>query len=241
MQQRVQWRCALEGGMVQCVMTTGMSWMPKWSADNWDTVERLYLWSEHSLGVVPLDPSTWTMLDATDLNPHSSTVHQMKWGSTTVIILKMLEWDVMVCCMGNLCSFWSIAPLHAVFLHSCSVLYWGQCTSIGWGELWLLLWRNKLWRCILHQRPTSQRQGGSVCWGKVRHSMWRLLGPSGCLCGLQTIGILPIWCVMYMFFWNGEYNLSLSIHIYIYRFYQVPCRHYIGLPSAYCGKPHIKL
>ena len=32
-----EWRCVLEGGMGQCVMTSGTMRMPLWSADNWDS------------------------------------------------------------------------------------------------------------------------------------------------------------------------------------------------------------
>ncbi|ORU90486.1 MAG: hypothetical protein A6F71_05840 [Cycloclasticus sp. symbiont of Poecilosclerida sp. M] len=32
-----EWRCVLEGGMAQCVMTPGTTKMPLWSADNWDS------------------------------------------------------------------------------------------------------------------------------------------------------------------------------------------------------------
>ena len=32
-----EWRCVLEGGMGQCVMTSGTMRMPLWSADSWDS------------------------------------------------------------------------------------------------------------------------------------------------------------------------------------------------------------
>ena len=31
-----EWKCAMVWSMEQCVMTTGMSWRPELSADNWD-------------------------------------------------------------------------------------------------------------------------------------------------------------------------------------------------------------
>ena len=37
--QKVEWRSAITTHMVQCVMTSGMSWRPEWSVDNWDTLE----------------------------------------------------------------------------------------------------------------------------------------------------------------------------------------------------------
>ena len=37
--------------MAQCVMTSGMSWMPEWSVDNWDTLEmvRMFLKYFHNI------------------------------------------------------------------------------------------------------------------------------------------------------------------------------------------------
>ena len=39
--QRVEWKCVLEMCMAQCVMTSGMSWRPEWSAGNLDTLEQV--------------------------------------------------------------------------------------------------------------------------------------------------------------------------------------------------------
>ena len=36
---RAEWRSAITTHMAQCVMTSGMSWRPEWSVDNWDTTE----------------------------------------------------------------------------------------------------------------------------------------------------------------------------------------------------------
>ena len=36
---RAEWRSAITTHMAQCVMTSGMSWRPEWSVDNWDTLE----------------------------------------------------------------------------------------------------------------------------------------------------------------------------------------------------------
>ena len=38
LQERAEWKCVLEGGMAQYVMTSGTVWMPELSADNWDSM-----------------------------------------------------------------------------------------------------------------------------------------------------------------------------------------------------------
>ena len=38
LQEKAEWRCVLEGDMAQCVMTSGIVWMPELSVDNWDSM-----------------------------------------------------------------------------------------------------------------------------------------------------------------------------------------------------------
>ena len=39
--RRVEWKCVITAITAQCVMTSGMNWRPEWSADNWDTIQKV--------------------------------------------------------------------------------------------------------------------------------------------------------------------------------------------------------
>ena len=63
------WRCVLEEGMAQCVMTSGTIRMPLWSADSLDSLLMVSNELQAGRNVVQL----WTYLVILSTNPSSST------------------------------------------------------------------------------------------------------------------------------------------------------------------------
>eukprot|EP00731_Ephydatia_muelleri_P011000 Em0005g1586a len=88
----VVWKCNTMECGVQCVMTTGISMMPLWCADSWDSMEQPDHLARHSLAKA--QGSIW-MDNVACVGSESSLgsdVPSMDGASTTVRIVKMQEW-----------------------------------------------------------------------------------------------------------------------------------------------------
>jgi hypothetical protein len=85
------WRSATAISGAQCVMTSGVYKMPKWSAGSWDSL-MLMLLSYPLLPFLMVQVrSGWTMWPVMEQRPDSSTALLVHWGYTTVGIAKMPE------------------------------------------------------------------------------------------------------------------------------------------------------